>query len=365
MAKNTAVAKQESPNQQVVQAARPIDHFRRQVELAAPTIAKMLPTHLSWEKFQSQLISAVSYDAKLLECTPASLIRAAAEAAELGLSLNRQLGEADILPVWNGRIKKLEAQMRPRFIGLMKLATQSGEVKGISAHIVHENDEFDYQFGTNAALTHKPPRKGGRGEWTHAYCTWKLANGETQFEVMDKDQILAIRERSQSKNQQGEVVGPWATDTLEMARKTVVKRASKYMPRSSEAFNRAVGLDNAYEGGEEPPHFTDVPIPDAVDVTEPMPPSAAGAKQAADLEAKIGKKGAAATPPTGATIKPLDLPDYNGVADWDAWTPKAMEALTALSADDRKKWYEMHRTIIDRAAEQAPDVAAAIEEAMA
>jgi recombination protein RecT len=64
---------------------------------------------------------------------------------------------------------------------------------------------------------------------------------------MDRDQILAIRDRSSSKTKEGKIVGPWATDQDEMWRKTVVRRASKYMPLSTEA-QRAVMADNQAEG---------------------------------------------------------------------------------------------------------------------
>ena len=84
-----------------------------------------------------------------------------------------------------------------------------------------------------------------------AYCIWTLKNGEKQFEVMDRDQIIGIRDRSSAKTKEGKIVGPWATDEEEMWRKTVVRRASKYMPRSLEGLANAVAVDNLHEAGRD------------------------------------------------------------------------------------------------------------------
>jgi len=47
------------------------------------------------------------------------------------------------------------------------------------------------------------------------------------FEWMTTTDVNAIRNRSKSGKS-----GPWATDWSEMARKTVLKRAAKYLPKS-------------------------------------------------------------------------------------------------------------------------------------
>jgi recombinational DNA repair protein RecT len=52
-----------------------------------------------------------------------------------------------------------------------------------------------------------------------------------KHEVMDVDQLEAIRRRSQSGNS-----GPWITDTDEMRKKTVFKRASKWIPIAPEVY---------------------------------------------------------------------------------------------------------------------------------
>jgi recombination protein RecT len=258
MAKQQTQTKTKAPGTAV---ARPIDRFKQELAARSTMLQAMLPPNLPLEKFQSAVIAAVGSNEKLLDCTRPSLMKACIEAAELGLSLNPQLAEADILPVWSNRVRGFEAQFRPRFMGLMKLARQSGDISTITAHVVHDGDHFEYQYGLYPKLEHKPAMTG-RGEMTHAYCVWGTRDGEKHFEVMDFDQIMKIRNRSSSKNKAGEVVGPWVTDEEEMWRKTVVRRASKYMPRAAGNFERAVAVDNLREAG------VDVRIEDGEIVSE-------------------------------------------------------------------------------------------------
>jgi recombination protein RecT len=169
----------------------------------------------------------------------------------------------------------------------MKLARQSGEVKWIEAHVVHKNDVFEEERGLNPVLIHRPAR-GDAGPPTHAYCVWKLADGEKKFEVMTAEQILAIKARSSSKNKQGDVVGPWVSDAEEMWRKTVVRRASKYMPRSTDSFAKAVALDNLREAGVDARVEDGEVLFDAEDITGG--PGEPAVQVVQNLEEKVAAK---------------------------------------------------------------------------
>jgi recombination protein RecT len=111
-------------------------------------------------------------------------------------------------------------------------------VVSIESRIVREGDLFDWELGLEKKLRHKP---SGKGELTHAYCIWRLKDGTVEFEVMDREQIIKIRNRSSAKTKDGDIFGPWKTDEEEMWRKTVLKRAMKYVPQSDDmarAFDR-------------------------------------------------------------------------------------------------------------------------------
>lgn len=352
---STAVAKP-APN-----GAKPIDVFRQRIGLQKNTIQPLLPAHLSFEKFQATLIAAVVAKPDLLDVDQRSLFKASVEAAELGLSLNPALGEADILKNYSNKTQGYEAQFRPRYGGLMKLARQSGDVKSIEAVNVHKNDMFEYEKGLEPVLRHKPAL-GDRGPKTHVYCVWMLADGTKQFEVMDREQVMAIRSRSSSKNKQGEIVGPWITDEDEMWRKTVVKRASKYMPRSANAFSQAVAMDNARESGMEAWTENGEVFVEAEDITAPQAPVE---KPVQDLEQKVaGKRAAPAkdeAPPLEKVV-PKALDDGNW--DWQEWADRAAKAALACPADRREEWAALHKKALDSASFAEPDAAEKVKKAM-
>ncbi len=327
--------------------AKPMDRFKQELAMREGHLRSLLPQAMTVDKFQAIVVAAVADNMDLLDCDRASLLKACLSAAELGLSLNKSMGEADILKVWDGRLKRNVAQFRPRYKGLMKLALQAGEVLKIESRLVYANDVFEVEQGIDPRIIHKHGLSD-RGDKIGAYCVWKLKNGESQFEIMSKEEILAIRDRSSSKTKDGTIVGPWKTDEAEMWRKTVVRRASKYMPLSTEA-QRAVMADNQAEGiidaddysGNEMDitDFDDVPVAEA---------------QVQTLEEKIVAK-AAPAPKTPLHIDVLepDL-DVEGMADWDGWANAAYEIVAGLSPEEREAWRVLHEGMLDEAELMAP-----------
>jgi recombination protein RecT len=327
-----------------------MDRFKLELSAREDHLKKLLPSSMTIDKFQAVVVAAVADNMDLLDCDRGSLLKACLSAAELGLSLNKNMAEADILKVWNGKTKRNEAQFRPRYKGLMKLALQSGEVLKIESRLVYSNDTFEVEEGIDPRIIHKHGLSA-RGDMVGAYCVWKLRNGETQFEIMSKDEILAIRDRSSAKTRDGNVVGPWKTDEAEMWRKTVVRRASKYMPLSTEA-QRAVQADNEADGIVEDDFVGDVD-----DIT--APDVAPATKQISSLEAKVAKKAAPEPEPEAepesdeVTLLPPSE-DEDGLTDWETWAYAAYEVVEPLSPDNRKAWLSIHLDLLDEAEMMAP-----------
>ena len=325
--------------------AKPMDRFKQELAMREGHLRSLLPQAMTVDKFQAIVVAAVADNMDLLDCDRASLLKACLSAAELGLSLNKSMAEADILKVWDGRMKRNVAQFRPRYKGLMKLALQSGEVLKIESRLVYERDVFEVEEGIEPRIIHKHGLSD-RGEKVGAYCVWKLKNGETQFEIMSKEEILSIRNRSSSKTKDGVIVGPWKTDEAEMWRKTVVRRATKYMPLSTEA-QRAVMADNYAEGVIEADDYSG----DEMDITDFDDVPAAEA-QVQTLEEKIAAKAAPKTPLHIDVLEP-DL-DVEGMADWDGWASAAFEIVAGLSEDEREAWRSLHEAMLDEAELMAP-----------
>jgi recombination protein RecT len=333
--------------------AKPMDRFKQELAMRESHLRSLLPQAMTVDKFQGIVVAAVADNMDLLECDRGSLLKACLSAAELGLSLNKSMGEADILKVWDNRLKKNVAQFRPRYKGLMKLAMQSGEVLKIESRLVHENDVFEVEEGLDARIVHKHGLSD-RGAMVGAYCVWKLKNGETQFEVMNKEQILAIRDRSSAKTKDGNIVGPWKSDEAEMWRKTVVRRASKYMPLSTEA-QRAVAVDNQAEGVIE----GDVNAGSDADITDfditDFDETPVAEVQVQSLEEKLAAKTTAAPRQKKALhIDVLEPQEEGDMVDWDGWCETACDIVTKLTPEERGEWRELHNGYLDEAELMSP-----------
>ena len=328
----------------------PMDNFKRELELAWPTIAKLVPANIPPDKFKAMMIMAVSNNPKLMECTPISLTRATTDAAELGLSLNPNLKECDILPVWgpNGSV----SQCRPRAGGLMKLARQTGEIADIYAHEVHENDTFEVEYGLEKKLVHKPA-SGDRGKITHGYVVWVSKEGNKGFEVVDQKRIDRAKGASEGYKafKAGKIKStPWATDEGEMVRKTAVRAGSKYMPMSSEsdAFRRAMQLENEIDGeAQEVPAITL-----ATSNPEPRPSSTA---QVRSLEAKLVAKEpemiVEETPDWVSVAKKLrkDLSQFDSSLEtMNQWLEETADVRATIK-DNAPEWHaKLDKVISDR-----------------
>jgi recombination protein RecT len=327
--------------------AKPMDRFKQELVAREGHLRSLLPQAMTVDKFQAIVVAAVADNMDLLDCDRGSLLKACLNAAELGLSLNKNMGEADILKIWDGRMKKNVAQFRPRYKGLMKLALQAGEVLKIESRLVYAKDVFEVEQGIDPRIIHKHGLSD-RGEKIGAYCVWKLKNGESQFEIMSKEEILAIRDRSSSKTKDGTIVGPWKTDEAEMWRKTVVRRASKYMPLSTEA-QRAVMVDNQAEGIIEADEYSgsEMDITDFNDVPVAV-------AQVQTLEEKIVAKAA----PVQKTPLHIDIleagDDEEGMTDWDGWANTACELVASLSPEEREAWRALHEGMLEEAELMAP-----------
>lgn len=186
-------------------------------------IAKALPSVITPERFVRMAMTALTGNPKLQNCTPETFIGAALTAAQLGLEPNTPLGQAYLIPYGT------TCQFQVGYKGLLDLANRSGLLKNVTAQVVYENDEFEFEFGLEPKLKHKPAMSN-RGKPLWVYATYHLTNGGYNFEVMSMDDVRKFaKEKSKSYNN-----GPWQTDFEAMAKKTVLKKVLKYAPLKSE-----------------------------------------------------------------------------------------------------------------------------------
>lgn len=188
------------------------------------------------------------------------------------------LGHAYLVPFWNNTNKYFEVQFIPGYRGLMELARRSNAVRKITAHVVYDADVFEFEYGADEKLIHKPELRKDRGGFHCAYAVATLDDGYTIIEVVPMGDIEKIKQTSLSKIKKEEAknYSPWVTSFDEMARKTAVRRIFKYLPISldkHEKLAEAIKFDNQRD---DDPFFgvevIDAPIKDVA----PIPPPSEG-----------------------------------------------------------------------------------------
>lgn len=207
------------------------------VRAMMPEIRKALPSVITPERFTRIALSALNNTPALQKCTPISFLAALMNAAQLGLEPNTPLGQAYLIPYKNKGT--MECQFQVGYKGLIDLAYRNGQMQTIQAQAVYENDFFEYEYGLEPRLVHRPAYTD-RGEIVYFYGIFRTVNGGFGFSVMSKaDMDLYARTYSKAYDSS---YSPWKTSYEEMAKKTVIKQALKYAPIRTD-FQRALSLD--------------------------------------------------------------------------------------------------------------------------
>ena len=229
------------------------------VRAMAPELKKALPSVLTPERFTRIALSALNNTPQLKQCTPMSFISALLTAAQLGLEPNTPLGQAYLIPYKNKGT--LECQFQIGYKGLIDLAYRNGQMQTIQAQAVYENDYFEYEYGLEPKLIHRPAY-ADRGEVTYFYGLFRTVNGGYGFSVMSKADMDAFA-KTYSKAFDSSY-SPWKTNYEEMAKKTVIKQTLKYAPIKTD-LQRALTADETIKKqiAEEMLSVPSVPVDDA------------------------------------------------------------------------------------------------------
>ena len=197
-------------------------------------------------------------------------------------------GEAYLTPFRNKKKNIYEVQLIIGYQGMAKLFWQSPLAKSLDAQAVYENDEFDYEYGLEPRLRHKPSLGADRGDAIAYYAVATMTNGGAAFVVMSRSDIEKIRVRSRAKDD-----GPWKTDYDAMAKKTAVRQLFKLLPRSPE-LAQALAQDETVRTDMAELIEAETSYPDAI---------------SGDVEANDGEQSGITTP------------DAGGQSEWPAAAP--------------------------------------------
>lgn len=186
--------------------------LRSQIESEgfAAQIAKVLPSHLTPERMVRVAVTAMLKTPKLMQCTQTSFFNCMLTCSQFGIEPDGRL--AHLIPFENRKAGTTDCQLIIDYKGLVALALRSGSVSSIHADKVCTEDIFVYDKGQ--IVTHKIDFRSPRGKPFAYYAIVKMKDGSEKCDVMQLEEVEAIRRRSRSASS-----GPWVTDFDEMAKK--------------------------------------------------------------------------------------------------------------------------------------------------
>jgi recombination protein RecT len=188
--------------------------------------------------FAMQIFQGNAY---LQKCEPQSIFNAVVNVARTSITLNPVMRLAYLIP------RKNKCALEFSYMGLVAMLRDNGCIKSISAHIIYEDEEFDYDVAQNR-ITHKP--KWAKTEKEHktrerigCYSRATLPNGEVVFEFMPMWEIEKVKGMSEGSSSQ---YSAWQTWEDEMIKKSVIKRHFKMLisGNPSEALSTALEIEN-------------------------------------------------------------------------------------------------------------------------
>lgn len=196
------------------------------------------------EKAQSELGFAMQIfqnSDTLQRCDPQSILNAVVNVARTSVTLNPVMRLAYLVP------RKGKCVLDFSYMGLVAMLRDNNCIKSISAHIVYEDEEFDYDVAYNK-ITHKP--RFAKTENEHksrerigCYSRATLPNGEIVFEFMPMWEVEKVKRLSEGSSNK---FSAWQTWEEEMIKKVVIKRHFKMLisGNPSEALSTALQIEN-------------------------------------------------------------------------------------------------------------------------
>lgn len=207
---------------------------------------KVLPKVCTPERFARVALTCLKKDTKLMDAIQTqegrmTIAKSFMQCAELGIEPDGR--RAYLIPYKNNKSGEYTVQLIIDYKGIAELAMRSGFIANIHADKVCENDEFEYNIGT--IEKHRIDFKKERGESYAYYAIVTFKDGTKKCEVMSKNEVDKIKERSAAWETwlRYHKQCPWNTDYDEMAKKTVFKRLSKWIPQSPE-LRKAIEIDD-------------------------------------------------------------------------------------------------------------------------
>jgi phage RecT family recombinase len=181
-------------------------------------LAAFCPPGMTPASVRHSVMMALGANEKLLEAKWQSVVMSAVVITQWGLEIGRT---AHIVPY------KGVATPVADYKGYIELMVATRLVKHVNAKEIREADVFEYTEGDHPLIVHRPHWRDKNGPIIGAYCSIPTVMGGVIQEVMNADEIEAIRRGSHQWNPNKVRDLPYW-----YARKTVIRRAAKSAPKS-------------------------------------------------------------------------------------------------------------------------------------
>jgi len=186
-------------------------------------LSSALPKHLTPERFAGVALNQINTNPALLKCTQESLFKCLLQLGQIGLEPDGR--RAHLVPY------KKECTLLIDYKGLVELALRNGDVSRIHADVVYESEITggDFIYNRGKIDKHIKSLLPNRGHVVAVYAEVEFKSGTAKAEVMTREEVEEIRKSSKAGQN-----GPWVNHWNEMAKKTVFRRLSKWLPLSPE-----------------------------------------------------------------------------------------------------------------------------------
>lgn len=190
------------------------------------------------ERFVQSAVTAITKTPALANCEKSSFFASLIQLAQFGLNPDGR--NAHLIPYGKSCTLVID------YKGLVTLAYRNSKILDVHAEAVHKSDVFRKVNGHYVHEVDNP--FSDRGDVIGYYAVAHLQGGGMVDEAMSVEEVNKIRERSKAKDN-----GPWKTDYDEMAKKTVFKRLSKWLPVTPELQAAIAKDDEEYQ--QDVPQF--------------------------------------------------------------------------------------------------------------
>lgn len=223
----------------VAQPTKEPKTFPAMIEQYKAQIAVALPKHLNAERMARVALTEFRKNPRLGECEPISVFASVIMAAQLGLEPGLQ-GQSYLVPYFDNKRDRYICQFIPGWRGLVDLTQRSGRATCWTG-AVFDGDEFDYEFGSNPFIRHKPHGEENPEKLLFVYAVGRVRGAEfPQIDVWPMAKVIAHRNRF---NKVGGMHYSYKHPEM-YARKVPLLQVLKYLPQSIE-LSTAVALEHA------------------------------------------------------------------------------------------------------------------------